>query len=110
MAPLADSPGTRSFFWIDTTYRFAGYKYMMSANSSVQKQTKEIINMNIKGFSTNGIKLLHQTITKALAEDDARPNGAEVYGVREYPDWRREADQLEAELANRSETFAPIVW
>jgi hypothetical protein len=45
--------------------------------------------MNIKGLSTNGLKLLHTTIAKALDEDDVLPPNAKKYGVREYPDWRQ---------------------
>lgn len=66
--------------------------------------------MNIGGLSTNGLKLLHSTIAAALAEDDALPKSAKKYGVREYPDWRRQADDFEAELTNRNERFAPIAW
>jgi hypothetical protein len=66
--------------------------------------------MNIKGLSTNGLVLLHTTIAKALAEDDALPANAKKYGVREYPDWREQADAIEQELATRKEAYAPIRW
>src|SRR6266478_9720335 len=59
--------------------------------------------MNIKGLSTNGLKLLYTTIASALAEDDALPANAKKYGVREYPDWRQQADAIEAELVSRKE-------
>lgn len=66
--------------------------------------------MNIKGLSTNGLKLLHTTIARALAEDDALPANAKMYGVREYPDWRQQANAIEAELASRKEVHTPIAW
>jgi hypothetical protein len=66
--------------------------------------------LNIKGLSTNGLRLLHRTIAEALAEDDKQPDGAKPYGVREYPDWRQQADAFEAELTARSEAFEPIAW
>ena len=66
--------------------------------------------MNIKGLSTNGLKLLHETIARALAEDDALPANGKIYGVREYPDWRAEADEIESELAARGEVFNPVTW
>jgi hypothetical protein len=72
-------------------------------------RTKET-RMNIKGLSTNGLTLLHTTIAKSLAEDDALPASAKKYGVREYPDWRQQADAIEQELANRKQTYAPIAW
>jgi len=66
--------------------------------------------MNINGLSTNGLNLLHTTIATALAEDDALPKDGKRYGVREYPDWRRQADDIEAELASRQQRFEPIGW
>jgi hypothetical protein len=53
---------------------------------------------------------LHGTIAAALAEDDALPKNTKKYDVREYPDWRRQADEFEAELKSRNESFVPIVW
>jgi hypothetical protein len=33
-----------------------------------------------------------------------------MYGVREYPDRRQQADAIEAELASRKEAHTPIAW
>jgi hypothetical protein len=66
--------------------------------------------MNIKGLSTNGLKLLHTTIAKALDEDDVLPPNAKKYGVRKYPDWRQQADAIEAELTSRGERVVPVAW
>jgi hypothetical protein len=66
--------------------------------------------MNITGLSTNGLKLLHETIKRALEEDDALPEGLKKYCVREYSDWRRESEEIEAELTDRLEPFSPITW
>ncbi|WP_198033217.1 hypothetical protein [Methylosinus sp. PW1] len=51
---------------------------------------------------------MHATIADALAEEDAQ--GGSSLGVREYPDWRRQAEDYEAELSARGEEFAPIEW
>lgn len=32
------------------------------------------------------------------------------YDMREYPDWRLQADAIEAELTRRNETFKRIAW
>ena len=56
------------------------------------------------------MKLLNVTIVRALAEDDALPTNAKKYRVRDYPDWRQQADEIEAELTSRKEELAPIVW
>ncbi|WP_342154558.1 hypothetical protein [Methylorubrum sp. SB2] len=61
-------------------------------------------------MSTNGLRALHGGITRALADDDAQPPHRRVYGVRKYPDWRDQADRIEAELTARREAFAPVRW
>lgn len=66
--------------------------------------------MHIPGLSNNGLKLLHETTGEALKEDDALPKGSKKYGVREYPDWRAQSDEIEAELTKRLEAFTPIAW
>jgi hypothetical protein len=45
-----------------------------------------------------------------LAEDEPLPINAKTYCVHEYPDWRRQADDIEAELTSRGETFTRIAW
>lgn len=67
--------------------------------------------MNIPGFSTNGLTMLHDAIRKSLSADDNTPQGtAKPYGVREFTDWRELSDQIEAELKKRGGDFIPIPW
>ena len=67
--------------------------------------------MNIPGFSTNGLKMMHDGIRNALAHDDALPNGQDkTYGVREYADWRDHGDRIESELNTRGVTYTQIAW
>jgi len=66
--------------------------------------------MNITGLSTNGLRLLHDTIRGALREDDALPKNSKKFGVREYRDWREQSDEIDAELTKRSEPILPIAW
>lgn len=67
--------------------------------------------MNIPGYSTNGLKMMHEAIRNALAHDDALPSGQEkIYGVREFADWREQADKIEAELNSRGVTYTKIIW
>ena len=61
-------------------------------------------------LTTGAVRELHQAIKQALAEDDRLPEGKKVYGVREFPDFRQEADELETELDRRKEKFTRIVW
>lgn len=67
--------------------------------------------MNIPGFSTNGLKMMLKGIIGALQEDDATPAGQDKpYGVRTFADWRILADDIEAELDRRGETYAKVPW
>jgi hypothetical protein len=66
--------------------------------------------MKTEGYSSNGLKMLHEAIRNALATDDKLGNGSKTYGVREYADWRIQADAIEAELKKRRETFTAIPW
>ncbi len=60
--------------------------------------------------STDGLQLLYEELKKALLEDDSLPTGQKKYGVREFADFRVEADAIEAEMKERGEIFEPIDW
>ncbi|MGO8954969.1 MAG: hypothetical protein ACLPWS_01115 [Rhodomicrobium sp.] len=66
--------------------------------------------MNIPGLSDQSLRDLHKLIREALAKDDASTTGAKAYGVREYPDWKRDADAFEAEMTARGISFDKIDW
>lgn len=66
--------------------------------------------MDIPSLSDGSLKDLHNLIAETLAVDDALPAGGKRWGVREYPDWRRQADAFEAEMEKRSIKFIPISW
>ena len=66
--------------------------------------------MNIPGLTTQSLLDLHGLIRHALEEDDRNPETEKKYGVRIYPDWRKQADAIEAELSVRKVPFTPIPW
>jgi len=66
--------------------------------------------MNIPGLTDQSLKDLHVLISETLAADDKLPPGKKKWGVREYPDWRRQADAFEAEMKKRRIAFDPIKW
>lgn len=67
--------------------------------------------MDLAAMSIDGLMSLHKAIVVALNDDDYLPPGtAKKFGVREYPDWRRWAVALEAELENRGVLFTPVPW
>jgi hypothetical protein len=61
-------------------------------------------------LSDGSLKMLHEGILTALAEDDALAEQPKKFGVRDYPDWRRQADALERELEMRGLDFGTIRW
>jgi hypothetical protein len=66
---------------------------------------------NIKGMSANGLKAMQRAIHDRLIEEDGQPQGQEkIYGVRQYPDWREQADEMEAELDRRGEIYTKVPW
>lgn len=66
--------------------------------------------MHIPGLSDGSLIDLHALIREALESDDRSADGRKLYGVRDYPDWRRQANDLEAEMRRRSIAFEPIDW
>ena len=47
---------------------------------------------------------------RSLAEDDAAVPGNEPYKVRETPDWRKWATDIEDEIASRGVVVRRIDW
>ncbi len=66
--------------------------------------------MHIPSLTTASLRQLHGRVGWCLAHDDAQAPDRKQYGVREYSDWKRQADEFESELANRSVPFTRIVW
>jgi len=69
-----------------------------------------LIIAQIAELSSSTIQELHSTLLKALIEEDRLPAAQRTKGVREYPDWRKESDALEAELKRRGMPFTPVPW
>ena len=66
--------------------------------------------MIIEELSDETLKTLHQLIRQAQWADDHLPREEKRYGVREYPDWRMQADRFEAEMSRRRIVFQPLDW
>jgi hypothetical protein len=68
--------------------------------------------MNIPGLSNHALIALHQLIAEAQAADDAATAAQRrrPFGVREYPDWRKQAGMYEAEMKKRHIGFKRIEW
>lgn len=66
--------------------------------------------MNVPGLSDDSLKNLHDLISEVIKTDDALPKDKKRFGVREYPDWKKQSDEFEAELHRRGLPFTPISW
>jgi hypothetical protein len=66
---------------------------------------------DITKMSTNGLKAMQLAVHDRLIEEDNQPEGQpKVYGVRAFPDWKEQADEIEAELDARNEVYTKVPW
>jgi hypothetical protein len=68
--------------------------------------------MNYQAFTNDSLTMMYEGVRGALEADDARVGLGEQprFYVRETPDWREHAADLEAEMLRRGMTFDPIDW
>ena len=68
--------------------------------------------MNYQAFTNNSLTMMYEAVRGALAADDAlKRKGAETtFRVRETPEWKKHAADLEAEMIKRGMFFEVIDW
>jgi hypothetical protein len=68
--------------------------------------------MNYQAFTNDSLAMMYEGIRGALASDDALVGlGDEPrFRVRETPDWKEHAADLEAEMPRRGMLFEVIDW
>ena len=68
--------------------------------------------MNCQAFTNDSLTMMYETIRGALAADDAlkRQGLAIRFRVRETPDWKKHAVDLESEMLKRGMRFDVIDW
>jgi hypothetical protein len=68
--------------------------------------------MNYPAFSNDSLTMMYEGIRGALAADDTlKVEGHETrFRVRETPDWKRHAAELESEMLKRGMFFDVIDW
>jgi hypothetical protein len=68
--------------------------------------------MDYQAFTNDSLTMMYESIRGALASDDARRAAGEKprFRVRETPDWREHAANLEAEMLRRGMPFEIIDW
>jgi hypothetical protein len=68
--------------------------------------------MNYQTFTNDSLTMMYEGVRGALAADDALiERGVESrFRIRETPEWRRHAADLEAEMIRRGMIFEVIDW
>jgi hypothetical protein len=68
--------------------------------------------MNYPAFTNDSLTMMYEGIRGALAADDAlKAQGQETrFRVRETPDWKLHAGELETEMVKRGMFFDVIDW
>jgi hypothetical protein len=68
--------------------------------------------MNYQAFTDDSLTMMYEAVRGALAADDAlRGQGEEPrFRVRDTPDWKTHAADLESEMLNRGMFFEVIDW
>jgi hypothetical protein len=63
--------------------------------------------MNYQAFTNDSLTMMYEGVRGALAADDAlkRQGNETRFRVRETPDWRKHAAELEAEMLRRGNGF-----
>jgi hypothetical protein len=68
--------------------------------------------MNYEAFTNDSLTMMYEAVRGALAADDAlKRQGQETrFRIRETPDWKKHAADLEAEMIKRGMLFEVIDW
>jgi hypothetical protein len=68
--------------------------------------------MNYQAFTNDSLKMMYEAARGTLSADDAlKAEGKEVrFRVRETPEWKQHAADLEMEMVRRAMEFDLIDW
>ena len=68
--------------------------------------------MNYQAFTNDSLTMMYEGVRGTLAADDAlkRQGNETRFRVRETPDWKQHAADLETEMLRREMTFEVIDW
>jgi hypothetical protein len=66
--------------------------------------------MNYQAFTNDSLTMMYEGIRGALAVDDGLGSEGPRFRVRETPEWKKHAADLEAEMLRRGMIFETIDW
>jgi len=73
---------------------------------------REAAPMDYQAFTNDSLTMMYEAVRGALAADDAlhRQGIATQFRVRETPEWKKHAANLEQQMLKRGMLFAVIDW
>ena len=68
--------------------------------------------MDYQAFTNDSLTMMYEAVRGALAADDAQEKQGEDprFRIRDTPDWKRHAADLDAEMLKRGMLFTVIEW
>ena len=68
--------------------------------------------MDYQAYTNESLTMMYEAVRGALAADDAieRQDGEPKFKVRDTPEWKKHASDLEAEMLKRGMMFDVIDW
>jgi hypothetical protein len=99
-------PPSQALLVLAVCHRRDGFAGSISGGFFVRAQ------MNYQAFTNDSLTMMYEAIRGALAADDAlkRQGLAIRFRVRETPDWKIHAADLESEMLKRGMRFEVIDW
>ena len=79
---------------------------------STRRRLFQVHQMNYAAFTNDSLTMMYEAIRGALAADDAlhRRDLETRFRVRETPEWKKHAADLEAEMLKRGMMFEVVDW
>jgi hypothetical protein len=83
-----------------------------SRRRNARRLFRKVGPMNYQAFTNDSITMMYEGIRGAMAADDAlKRQGLEIrFRVRETPEWKLHAAELETEMLRRGMMFEVIDW
>jgi hypothetical protein len=83
-----------------------------SRRRNARRLFRKVGPMNYQAFTNDSITMMYEGIRGAMAADDAlKRQGMEIrFRVRETPEWKLHAAELETEMLRRGMMFEVIDW
>jgi hypothetical protein len=113
----AGSPAEQIRRLLDQLKKVGGVDWYKKLNEVMTDEEREGVRKSTEIFaditkmSTRGLRAMQRAIHDRLIDEDKQASGQpKLYGVRDFPDWKQQADAMEAELDARGEAYSKVPW